>query len=169
MRSGEMVFHLQHCRVGGAPAWLSQLSIRLLIPAQVTISRLVALCSSLSCTLTVSACLGFSPSLSAPSPPSLSQSKCINFKKKNCRGGVRYRSRGSRRISAHPCTHVYGHAQGSVLSQAVPPAEAVSLTSAWSAFAAPPVLAGILHSVNTCSHANTTLEKFLGLWNTNTP
>ena len=71
----------------GAPGWLRQLSVQLLISAQVMISRFVSLRPALGSVLTVWSCMGFPVSLPlCPSPahaPSLSQSQINKLKKNN--------------------------------------------------------------------------------------
>ena len=58
------------------PGWLSWLSVRLLISAQVVISQFMSSSPMSGLVLTVWSLLGIlSPSLSAPSPRSLSQNK----------------------------------------------------------------------------------------------
>ena len=77
--------------LGGAPVWLSRLSLRLLISAQVMISRFVGLCPGSGSALTAQRLLGIlSLPLSLPllclcvhaCEHILSQNKYIHFKKK---------------------------------------------------------------------------------------
>lgn len=79
---------------------------------------------------------------------------------KNCSVGVGVEGVGPARPSQAP---------GSGPLQSSPSAEPIFPTSARSSFAVPAVLTGVPRSVNTCSHVDTTLERFTSLWNTNTP